>query len=240
MPGARLGLRVPDRHRVRRRPRRGCTACPIRTRAARRAIELLEMTEAQDRRISTYSKGMRQRIKVAAALVHDPEVVLLDEPFNGMDPRQRLHMMDLLHAQGEPGPGHRVQLAHPGGGRAAVRHHPGDRRRPAGGLRRLPRDQAADDQPAARLPGPVVRRPGARRGADRPPGGQRGRADRRTACRSAPPTTARSPGKSPASAAITASGSRRCCRPTSRWKASSPTCWRPDNGCRRREAPAER
>ncbi len=71
--------------------------------AARRAIELLEMTEAKDRKIATYSKGMRQRIKVAAALVHDPAVVLLDEPFNGMDPRQRLHMMDLLHAQGERG-----------------------------------------------------------------------------------------------------------------------------------------
>jgi ABC-2 type transport system ATP-binding protein len=71
--------------------------------AARRAISMLDMTEAQHRKISTYSKGMRQRIKVAAALVHDPEVVLLDEPFNGMDPRQRLHMMDLLHAQGEQG-----------------------------------------------------------------------------------------------------------------------------------------
>jgi ABC-2 type transport system ATP-binding protein len=71
--------------------------------AAQRAINLVEMSEAQDRRISTYSKGMRQRIKVAAALVHDPEVLLLDEPFNGMDPRQRLHMMDLLHAQGDQG-----------------------------------------------------------------------------------------------------------------------------------------
>jgi ABC-2 type transport system ATP-binding protein len=71
--------------------------------AARRAIETLEMTDAQDRRIATYSKGMRQRIKVAAALVHDPEVILLDEPFNGMDPRQRLHMLDLLHDQGQQG-----------------------------------------------------------------------------------------------------------------------------------------
>jgi ABC-2 type transport system ATP-binding protein len=71
--------------------------------AARRAIGLLEMADAQDRKISTYSKGMRQRIKVAAALVHDPQIVLLDEPFNGMDPRQRLHMMDLLHAEGEQG-----------------------------------------------------------------------------------------------------------------------------------------
>ncbi len=71
--------------------------------AARAAIEMVEMTAAQDRRISTYSKGMRQRIKVAAALVHDPQVVLLDEPFNGMDPRQRLQMMDLLHEQAGKG-----------------------------------------------------------------------------------------------------------------------------------------
>jgi ABC-2 type transport system ATP-binding protein len=71
--------------------------------AARRAIDMVEMAEAADRRISTYSKGMRQRIKVAAALVHDPGVLLLDEPFNGMDPRQRLHMMDLLDKLGAEG-----------------------------------------------------------------------------------------------------------------------------------------
>jgi ABC-2 type transport system ATP-binding protein len=71
--------------------------------AARAAIEMTEMTEAADRKIATYSKGMRQRIKVAAALVHDPRIVLLDEPFNGMDPRQRLAMMDLLHAQSAQG-----------------------------------------------------------------------------------------------------------------------------------------
>jgi ABC-2 type transport system ATP-binding protein len=71
--------------------------------AARRAIAIVDMAEAQDRKISTYSKGMRQRIKVAAALVHDPQVLLLDEPFNGMDPRQRLHMMDLLTKLGAEG-----------------------------------------------------------------------------------------------------------------------------------------
>ena len=71
--------------------------------ATRRAIGIVEMADAQDRRISTYSKGMRQRIKVAAALVHDPPILLLDEPFNGMDPRQRLHMMDLLHRLGDQG-----------------------------------------------------------------------------------------------------------------------------------------
>jgi ABC-2 type transport system ATP-binding protein len=71
--------------------------------ATRRALEMVEMVDAKDRRIGTYSKGMRQRTRVAAALVHDPRVLLLDEPFNGMDPRQRMHMMDLLHALGDRG-----------------------------------------------------------------------------------------------------------------------------------------
>jgi len=71
--------------------------------AAARAIATLDMADAADRKIATYSKGMRQRIKVAAALVHDPEILLLDEPFNGMDPRQRLHMMDLLDKLGSEG-----------------------------------------------------------------------------------------------------------------------------------------
>ena len=71
--------------------------------AVSRAIGMTEMSEAKDRKIATYSKGMRQRIKVAAALVHDPEILLLDEPFNGMDPRQRLHMMDLLSGLGAGG-----------------------------------------------------------------------------------------------------------------------------------------
>jgi len=71
--------------------------------AAARAIATLDMTEWAGRKIATYSKGMRQRIKVAAALVHDPEILVLDEPFNGMDPRQRLHMMDLLDKLGSEG-----------------------------------------------------------------------------------------------------------------------------------------
>jgi ABC-2 type transport system ATP-binding protein len=71
--------------------------------AARRALATVGMTYAQDRRIDTYSKGMRQRAKMASALVHDPSVLLLDEPFNGMDPRQRLQLMDLLRRMGAEG-----------------------------------------------------------------------------------------------------------------------------------------
>jgi ABC-2 type transport system ATP-binding protein len=71
--------------------------------AAARAIATVAMTDAAERRISTYSKGMKQRIKMAAALVHEPSVLLLDEPFNGMDPRQRLHLMDLLRKMGADG-----------------------------------------------------------------------------------------------------------------------------------------
>jgi ABC-2 type transport system ATP-binding protein len=71
--------------------------------AAARAIGLVELDDAADRPIGTYSKGMRQRAKVAAGLVHDPSILLLDEPFNGMDPRQRLHMMDLLHRMAAQG-----------------------------------------------------------------------------------------------------------------------------------------
>ncbi|HET8659474.1 MAG TPA: ABC transporter ATP-binding protein [Micromonosporaceae bacterium] len=71
--------------------------------AARWAIDLVGLGDAQHRRMDTYSKGMRQRARVAAALVHSPSVLLLDEPFNGMDPRQRLQMMDLLHDMGEQG-----------------------------------------------------------------------------------------------------------------------------------------
>jgi ABC-2 type transport system ATP-binding protein len=71
--------------------------------AARKALDVVEMDYAGARKISTYSKGMRQRVKMASALVHDPSVLLLDEPFNGMDPRQRMQLMELLRRMGDEG-----------------------------------------------------------------------------------------------------------------------------------------
>jgi ABC-2 type transport system ATP-binding protein len=59
-----------------------------------RAIEAVDLGAAADRPIAGFSKGMRQRAKVAAALVTDPEVLILDEPLNGTDPVQRAHLID--------------------------------------------------------------------------------------------------------------------------------------------------
>jgi ABC-2 type transport system ATP-binding protein len=71
--------------------------------AADEALEQVGMTDAADRPIRGYSKGMRQRTKVAAALVHRPGILVLDEPLNGTDPVQRAHLIDLFRDLGRNG-----------------------------------------------------------------------------------------------------------------------------------------
>ena len=64
--------------------------------AVDKAIALVDMADAQDRPMDTYSRGMRQRMRLAGTLVHEPDVLILDEPLNGADPRQRVHFKQLL------------------------------------------------------------------------------------------------------------------------------------------------
>ncbi len=68
--------------------------------AAIEAVRLVELDPADRRPLSAYSKGMRQRVKLAAAIVHKPSLLILDEPLNGLDPRQRLRMIEIFHELG--------------------------------------------------------------------------------------------------------------------------------------------
>ena len=61
-----------------------------------RAISIVGLEDAQNRKMGTYSRGMRQRMRLAATLVHDPQVIILDEPLNGTDPRQRIEFQDVM------------------------------------------------------------------------------------------------------------------------------------------------
>ncbi len=72
-------------------------------RAARRALGVVDLDADDSRSVSGFSKGMRQRVKLAAALVHDPEVLILDEPLTGLDPVQRRRMIELFHRLGDEG-----------------------------------------------------------------------------------------------------------------------------------------
>ena len=69
-----------------------------------RAVAAVNLQDSQNRPTGTYSRGMRQRIRLAASIVHDPQVLILDEPLNGTDPRQRVEFADFiagLSAQGK-------------------------------------------------------------------------------------------------------------------------------------------
>lgn len=70
---------------------------------ATEAIETVDLKDAMNRKIGGYSKGMRQRIKLAQALAHRPEVLFLDEPLTGMDPQNRKRISDLMRRLGQEG-----------------------------------------------------------------------------------------------------------------------------------------
>jgi len=70
---------------------------------AARAIEMVELTDAANKKIGAYSKGMRQRVKLAQALVHDPDLLILDEPLAGMDPLGRRKTIRMIKDWGRAG-----------------------------------------------------------------------------------------------------------------------------------------
>jgi ABC-2 type transport system ATP-binding protein len=70
--------------------------------ASAQALDEVDLDTADTRPVGSYSKGMRQRVKIAQAIVHDPEVLILDEPLTGLDPRQRLHLIELFQRLGAP------------------------------------------------------------------------------------------------------------------------------------------
>ncbi len=72
-------------------------------RAAAEALERVGMSEAADRKVAGYSKGMRQRVRLALALSHRPEVLVLDEPLNGLDPMARAESLALFESLGKEG-----------------------------------------------------------------------------------------------------------------------------------------
>src|SRR5438067_4343016 len=67
------------------------------TQRAHEVLYYVGLGEARYRNVETYSTGMKQRIKLAQALVHDPDLLFLDEPTNGMDPKGRDEMLELVH-----------------------------------------------------------------------------------------------------------------------------------------------
>ena len=71
--------------------------------ATSRVLELVDLSSENSKKVGSFSKGMRQRVKLSAALVNDPDVLILDEPLSGLDPLQRGRMIDLFHKLGEEG-----------------------------------------------------------------------------------------------------------------------------------------
>ena len=127
------------------------------TSAAKAAMATVGLSDAETRRLRGYSRGMRQRTRLAATLVHDPDLLLLDEPLSGTDPVQRLHLGEVIRRLAAEGrtvlvSSHILEEVE----ELADSIHL-DGRRQARSERRLPRDPAEAQRPAVRRPPRLVR-----------------------------------------------------------------------------------
>ncbi len=171
--------------------------------AATRALETVGLDPADARQLPTYSKGMRQRVKVAQALVHDPTVLMLDEPLTGLDPRQRADMIALFRRLGAEGrcvivSSHVLDEVRAPRLRGA-RHVAGPARRRG----RLPRAAGPHGRPAAARPrahGPAARARGRRCSSGERPSAPVSTATRSSSTRRTPVSSRAPSPRSPASA----------------------------------------
>ena len=160
--GTRRAHRAAVRSLRRRPPPESPTGARRTTRCSRSGCSTSPTAASTD-----FSKGMRQRTKVAAALVCDPHVLVLDEPLNGADPVQRLHLIALFQQPRRRGSHRHRQLAHPERGRTAGAARDRAHQRSARGRRRSPRDSRRDGRSTAPRARPVRRRTAAGVVADR-------------------------------------------------------------------------
>ena len=130
----------------------GCSgSTPLRpSERAQQLLELVELEDAADRVIKGYSGGMQRRLDLAAALVHEPEVLFLDEPTTGLDPASRLTVWEELRRINAGGDDDLPDHAVPRGGRPALR--------PAGDHRRRPDRPRGHPEPAQGRPARASRR----------------------------------------------------------------------------------
>ena len=114
------------------------------TEAARRALGMVDLLDAADKKIGAYSKGMRQRVKLAQAVVHDPELLVLDEPLAGMDPIARRELIRLIKGWGRSGEKRAGLEPHPARDRGDDLDYPADQQRPDPGRGQHPHDSRPD------------------------------------------------------------------------------------------------
>ena len=101
--GRARGHRLPPRPQRPQPPARRSAAAGIPAPGSSEVLELVELSGAADRRVKGYSLGMRQRLALAAALLGEPRILILDEPANGLDPQGMRWLRDLLRAQAAEG-----------------------------------------------------------------------------------------------------------------------------------------